>query len=79
LKAKALCYRLFSGQLRFADMKMYLTSVRFSIVELSAGKIEIDGYDISAIGLNSLRRNLALVPQDNVLFLGTLRQNLYVD
>jgi ABC-type multidrug transport system fused ATPase/permease subunit len=59
-------------------MKVYLRSVRLSIVELSAGKIEIDGYDISTIGLNSVRRNLALVPQDNVLFSGTLRQNLYV-
>jgi ABC-type bacteriocin/lantibiotic exporter with double-glycine peptidase domain len=42
------------------------------------GKIEIDGYDISTIGLDALRRNIALVPQDNVLFLGTLRQNMLV-
>ncbi|KAJ7224679.1 hypothetical protein GGX14DRAFT_651368 [Mycena pura] len=47
------------------------------IVELSTGKIEIDGYDINTIGLDARRRNIALVPQDNiVLFLGTLRQNI---
>ncbi|KAJ7714243.1 multidrug resistance-associated ABC transporter [Mycena maculata] len=45
-------------------------------VELIGGKIEIDDYDISTIGLDALRRNIALVPQDNVLFLGTLRQNI---
>lgn len=48
------------------------------IVELQGGKIEIDGHDISKIGLDVLRRRLALVPQDSTLFLGTLRENLYV-
>jgi ATP-binding cassette subfamily C (CFTR/MRP) protein 1 len=48
-----------------------------STVELQDGKIEIDGLDISKIELNVLRNRLALVPQDAVLFLGTLRDNLY--
>ncbi|KAK7002404.1 oligomycin resistance ATP-dependent permease YOR1 [Favolaschia claudopus] len=56
--------------------KSSLLQALFRIVELTAGKIEIDGYDISAIGLDALRRSIALVPQDNVLFLGTLRQNI---
>jgi ATP-binding cassette subfamily C (CFTR/MRP) protein 1 len=47
-------------------------------VELQDGKIEIDGYDISRIGLDTLRDRLALVPQDSTLFLGTLRENLCV-
>ena len=47
-------------------------------VELKDGKIEIDGYDISRIGLDVLRGRLALVPQDSTLFLGTLRENLQV-
>ena len=50
--------------------------ILFSIVELSSGKIEIDGYDIRSVGLDVLRRGLALVPQDSTLFLGTLRDNL---
>jgi ABC-type multidrug transport system fused ATPase/permease subunit len=48
------------------------------IVELQGGKIDIDGHDISKIGLDVLRGRLALVPQDSTLFLGTLRENLYV-
>ena len=47
------------------------------MVELHSGKVEIDGHDISRIGLSVLRGRLALVPQDSNLFLGTLRENLY--
>lgn len=50
----------------------------YRTVELQSGKIDIDGYDISKIGLDVLRGRLALVPQDSTLFLGTLRENLYV-
>ena len=47
-------------------------------VELSQGSVEIDGVDIRTVGLETLRTRLALVPQDNTLFLGTLRENLCV-
>ncbi|KAJ7893786.1 multidrug resistance-associated ABC transporter [Mycena leptocephala] len=56
--------------------KSSLLQALFRTVELIGGKIEIDGYDTGTIGLDALRRNIALVPQDNVLFLGTLRQNI---
>lgn len=46
------------------------------IVELSEGKILIDGQDIRAVGLATLRRNIAVIPQDPVLFSGTVRINL---
>lgn len=46
------------------------------LVELSDGKIEIDGVDISKIGMNVLRRNIAVIPQDPSLFSGTIRTNL---
>lgn len=46
------------------------------IVELSGGRILIDGNDTSKLGLAKLRRNLAVIPQDPVLFSGTLRTNL---
>ena len=49
---------------------------QFSVVELENGKIEIDGYNVRSVGLDVLRRGLALVPQDSTLFLGTLRDNL---
>lgn len=46
------------------------------MVEVQSGKVEIDGVNIRDIGLETLRSRLALVPQDSILFLGTLRDNL---
>ncbi|KAI9987887.1 hypothetical protein PInf_024142 [Phytophthora infestans] len=46
------------------------------LVELDAGSITIDGVDISKIGLHDLRSNIAITPQDPVLFSGTVRSNL---
>lgn len=46
------------------------------IVELFSGKILIDGVDISQLNLNYLRSRITVIPQDPILFKGTLRQNL---
>lgn len=46
------------------------------IVELCGGSIEIDGINIADVPLNELRRKVTLIPQDPVLFTGTLRFNL---
>ncbi|PRW33949.1 ABC transporter isoform A [Chlorella sorokiniana] len=48
----------------------------YRIVEPSGGRIVIDGIDCSTIGLFDLRSRLALVPQDPVIFSGTVRSNL---
>jgi ABC-type transport system involved in Fe-S cluster assembly fused permease/ATPase subunit len=40
----------------------------YRIVELSSGRILIDGQDVSQIGLTDLRSNLAIIPQDPVGF-----------
>ncbi|XP_032063914.1 multidrug resistance-associated protein 1-like isoform X2 [Aythya fuligula] len=56
--------------------KSTLTNSLFRILEGSGGKIIIDGIDISTIGLHDLRRNLNIIPQDPVLFSGTLQSNL---
>ncbi|KAJ7172563.1 multidrug resistance-associated ABC transporter [Mycena filopes] len=56
--------------------KSSLLQALFRMVEVQSGSIEIDGHDIHNVGLDVLRGSLALVPQDSVLFLGTLRENL---
>ncbi|XP_045495078.1 multidrug resistance-associated protein 1 isoform X3 [Colias croceus] len=56
--------------------KSTLTLGLFRIVEPSSGKIMIDGIDISTIGLHQLRSRITIIPQDPVLFSGTLRMNL---
>ena len=40
------------------------------------GKILIDGYDIQKVELDSLRKQIGIVPQDSLLFRGTIRDNI---
>ena len=40
------------------------------------GKISIDGYDIGKVELYSLRRQIGIVPQDPLLFSGTVSDNI---
>lgn len=53
-----------------------MTLALFRIIESAGGKIIIDGVEISDIGLHSLRSRLTIIPQDPVLFSGTLRMNI---
>lgn len=56
--------------------KSSIMTALFRIVELSSGSILLDGVDVSQIGLTDLRKSLAIIPQDPLLFSGTLRTNL---
>ena len=42
----------------------------------NSGRILIDGYDISKVDLSSLRRQVGIVPQDSLLFDGTVAENI---
>ncbi|CDQ80784.1 unnamed protein product [Oncorhynchus mykiss] len=48
----------------------------FRILEAAKGAIYIDGVNIAEIGLHDLRSRITIIPQDPVLFSGSLRMNL---
>lgn len=54
---------------------LYLFNL-FRIIEAAGGRISIDGVDIATMGLHMLRSRLTIIPQDPVLFSGSLRINL---
>ncbi|KAF4125093.1 ABC-type multidrug transport system, ATPase and permease component [Geosmithia morbida] len=56
--------------------KSSLTLALFRFLEARSGSIIIDGLDISKLDLHALRSRLAIIPQDPVLFSGTIRSNL---
>ncbi|XP_058154485.1 ATP-binding cassette sub-family C member 2 isoform X2 [Dasypus novemcinctus] len=56
--------------------KSSLTNCLFRILEAAGGQITIDGIDIASIGLHDLREKLTIIPQDPILFSGSLRMNL---
>jgi len=56
--------------------KSSLTLAIFRMLDIRAGTISIDGIDTAEITLHDLRSRLAIIPQDPVLFSGTLRSNI---
>ncbi|XP_021092874.1 multidrug resistance-associated protein 1 isoform X2 [Heterocephalus glaber] len=56
--------------------KSSLTLGLFRMNESSGGEIVVDGINIAKIGLHNLRFKITIIPQDPVLFSGSLRMNL---
>ena len=61
---------------RTGSGKSTITLCLFRILEATEGRIMIDDVDISSIGLDKLRNNLTIIPQDPALMEGTLRYNI---
>ncbi|KAK3605631.1 hypothetical protein CHS0354_027297 [Potamilus streckersoni] len=56
--------------------KSSLITMLFRLVEPCNGELFIDGINILEMGLHDLRNKISIIPQDPVLFTGTLRRNL---
>ena len=56
--------------------KSTLMKLLSRLYDPDAGKISIDGYDISKVELYSLRRQIGIVPQDSLLFDGSVEDNI---
>ncbi|KAI7829941.1 P-loop containing nucleoside triphosphate hydrolase protein [Kickxella alabastrina] len=56
--------------------KSTLSLALLRFVEAARGRITLDGVDIAAVGLEDLRRSVTIIPQDPVLFNGSIRFNL---
>jgi ABC-type transport system involved in Fe-S cluster assembly fused permease/ATPase subunit len=56
--------------------KSTLSKLLFRFYDPTEGAIEIDGTDIRSVNLDSVRRAIAVVPQDCVLFNDSLRENI---
>ncbi|MEM9487288.1 MAG: ATP-binding cassette domain-containing protein, partial [Cyanobacteria bacterium P01_F01_bin.116] len=56
--------------------KTTLVNLLSRFYDVTAGEILIDGVDVRQVTLQSLRRQIGIVPQENVLFSGTIAENI---
>jgi ATP-binding cassette subfamily B protein len=56
--------------------KSTLARLLYRFYDINSGSIEIDGQNIQQVTQDSLRRAIAIVPQDTVLFNSSIRENI---
>ncbi|MBO3459531.1 peptidase domain-containing ABC transporter [Aetokthonos hydrillicola Thurmond2011] len=56
--------------------KSTMMKLLIRLYEPESGRILVDGYDIAKVELYSLRRQIGVVPQDTLLFDGTVQENI---
>ncbi|MBH8553692.1 peptidase domain-containing ABC transporter [Nostocaceae cyanobacterium CENA357] len=56
--------------------KSTLMKLLIRLYELESGRILVDGYDINKVELYSLRQHIGVVPQETLLFEGTVQENI---
>ncbi|CAH1759675.1 12248_t:CDS:10 [Entrophospora sp. SA101] len=61
---------------RTGSGKSTISLTLFRFIEPSDGNIFIDNIDIGTIGVEDLRSRITIIPQDPILFTGTIRSNL---
>jgi len=59
--------------------KSTFTKLLSRLYPIDSGKISIDGFDISKVDLTSIRQQIGIVPQDSLLFEGTIADNISLE
>ena len=56
--------------------KSSLVSLTARFYEVTEGSVAVDGYDVRSVTQQSLRKQIGIVPQDPILFSGTIEENI---
>lgn len=56
--------------------KTTVTSLLMRLWDVQGGRVTVDGYDVREVTLRSLRRSMGVVPQEPVVFEGTIHDNI---
>ena len=56
--------------------KSSLVSLAARFYEVEKGEVTVDGYDVRSVTQQSLRQQIGIVPQDPILFSGTIEENI---
>ncbi|WVQ79499.1 hypothetical protein IAT38_001598 [Cryptococcus sp. DSM 104549] len=81
LVLKGLSFNIHAGEKvgvigRTGAGKSSVAQALFRTVEICGGVIDIDGVDLTTLGLDTLRHRISIIPQDTFLFSGSVRDNI---